>query len=232
MITVLVEPGSIATGVSLSLDPAEVHHLQVRRVSSGEDVRLLDGVGGIGMGILTLDRKAATVEVREAARVEPPPALRLAVGAGDRDRFGWLIEKSAELGVSDVFPLETERTVNVSSRIRSEHIEKLARRGLDAIKQSGSAWAPRVHASVSLDEFLADGRNLKLAAEQGTGAFPPIKPTDALDCLVGPEGGWTAREVATMDARGCRFVSLSFNTLRFETAAIAFAVLVRHQREG
>lgn len=231
MISALVEAGSIQVGASLDLDPSEAHHLQVRRVTSGEQIRLLDGAGGVGLGLLTLDRKASRVEVLEATTVSRPPVLRLAVGAGDRDRFGWLIEKAAELGVSDVIPLETERTANVSSRVRSEHIGKLARRGLEAIKQSGSAWAPVLHQPVRLGGFLAaDGTRLRLVAELGNGGMPALGAADPVDCLVGPEGGWAPAEIATMRESGCHFVSLSPNTLRFETAALALAVLVQYQR--
>ena len=41
--------------------------------------------------------------------------LILAVGAGDRERFGWLVEKAVELGVTEVIPLNTVRTRHVAS---------------------------------------------------------------------------------------------------------------------
>jgi 16S rRNA (uracil1498-N3)-methyltransferase len=50
-------------------------------------------------------------------------------------------------------------------------------------------------------------------------------------CFVGPEGGWTAPEIIMLETAGCALVSLSPNTLRFETAALALAVLVQHRRE-
>lgn len=230
MMTALVERGAIQVGAWVDLDSPEAHHLQVRRASAGQEIRLLDGAGGRGLGRLALDRKGARVEVLESTSVPRPVGLRLAVGAGDRDRFGWLVEKSAELGVTDVIPLETDRTANVSSRVRREHIDKLARRGLEAIKQSGSAWAPVVHPPAGLADLLAGAPRLRLTAEQGAGGFPAIPGADEVDCLVGPEGGWTQGEMALMKAAGCRFVSLSVNTLRFETAALAFTVLVQNLR--
>ena len=47
-----------------------------------------------------------------------PPPLTLAVGAGDRERFGWVVEKAVELGVTAVVPLETERTAAWRRKIR------------------------------------------------------------------------------------------------------------------
>ena len=50
-----------------------------------------------------------------------PPELTLAVGAGDRERFAWLVEKAVELGVTAIVPLETERTAGVATRLRAAH---------------------------------------------------------------------------------------------------------------
>jgi 16S rRNA (uracil1498-N3)-methyltransferase len=229
MITALVESGMVRVGALLELDSAEAHHLQVRRVESGERIRLLDGAGGVGTGVVSLNRKQARVEVIEASQVPRPASLALAVGGGDRDRFAWLVEKAAELGVTDLLPLETERTANVGSRVRPAHVDKLQARAFEAIKQSGAPWAPSVHQPLTLGDVLAsDG--LKLVAEQGSLPLAQFDSDQDVTCLIGPEGGWTARETEQMTEAGCTFVRLSPNVLRFETAALALAVLVQDRR--
>lgn len=230
MITSLVASGMVRVGALLELDSSEAHHLQVRRVTSGDQVRLLDGNGGVGLGVVSLGRKEARVEVIEAAQVPRPSALALAVGAGDRDRFAWLVEKAAELGVTDLLPLETERTLNVSSRVRPSHVEKLQARSFEAIKQSGAAWAPIVHPPATLTDVLASSTT-KLVAEQGSQSLARLDVQMDVTGLVGPEGGWTSRETDQMVDAGCTFVRLSPNVLRFETAALALAVLVQDRRE-
>ena len=231
MLTALVEQGMVKVGALLDLDPAEAHHLQVRRASSGDQIRLLDGRGGIGAGILSLGRKEARVEVVSAQQVPRPAALTLAVGAGDRERFTWLVEKAAELGVTDVLPLETERTVNVSSRIRPAHIDKLQARTLEAIKQSGTPWATTVHAPVPLVDALArKGEGRRLVAEMGGHPIPRLDASEPVTCFVGPEGGWSEEEMTRLQRAGCTFIGLSANILRFETAALALAVLIQQQR--
>lgn len=233
MIATLVEPGMVRIGALLELNSAETHHLHVRRVASGDQIRLLDGSGGTGMGVVSIARSEARVEVLEATQVPRPPVLALAVGGGDRDRFGWLVEKAAELGATDVLPLETERTANVGSRVRPAHVEKLRARSLEAIKQSGAPWAPVIHPPASLSDVLAwPHRGLTLVAELGSPSLPELPATQGVTCLVGPEGGWTAREIHVMVEAGCTFVRLSPNILRFETAALALAVLVQDRREA
>ena len=81
----------------------------------------------------------------------PPRQLVLAVGAGDRERFAWVVEKATELGVTAVIPLESERTAGVATQIRPQHLERLRRHALEAVKQCGAAWATRVEEPVSVD---------------------------------------------------------------------------------
>ena len=116
MIRVLVErDGSLREG--------EGHHLRVRRVEPGETVELRDGEGLIGSGTLRRMGKTWKVEAGATERVAPPPPLVLAVGAGDRERFAWLVEKASELGVTAVVPLECERTAGVATRVRSQPLD-------------------------------------------------------------------------------------------------------------
>ena len=83
-----------------------------------------------------------------------PAELTLAVGAGDRERFGWLVEKAVELGVTRVVPLETERTAGVPA-IRDAHLTSCAARRSRRIKQCGAAWAPRWRSPLPLAAFVA-----------------------------------------------------------------------------
>src|SRR5215212_2288483 len=131
LITALVEAGNIKAGAVVQLDDAEVHHLEVRRATTGDLIRLMDGMGLVASGVVTLGKKAASVEITGVTHHPTPPQLVLGVGAGDKDRFGWLVEKCAELGVSDLVPLMTNRSENVATRVRAEHVDKLNRRALE-----------------------------------------------------------------------------------------------------
>lgn len=232
MINVLAPTGVLAAGALLSLDVTEVRHLHVRHAVSGERVRLLDGRGGVAVGVLSLARTEARVEVIEVAHVPAPVPLRLAVAAGDRERFAWLVEKAAEVGVTDLVPIETSRSANVAGRIRSEHTEKLSRRAAEAIKQCGAPWAPAIHRPVTLGQFLeqqVSGR--RWMAEQG-GAVPPgvLPAGEVVTVVVGPEGGWTDDEHNLIGESGFEPVSFGSHVMRFETAALAGAILVNAAR--
>lgn len=231
MITVLLPPGRRSPGEVVSLDPTEVHHLKVRRAGEVVPVRLRDGQGMIGAGVARSGHGAAQVLVERAEQVPRPDSLVLAVAAGDRDRFAWLVEKATELGVTEILPVETERTTAVASRIREGQLGRLRRRALEATKQCGAAWAPLIHPARSLAELLGRPPAGKRWMADSAGASPPagfgLEPTLI---LVGPEGGLSEREAESAEAAGFEPVRLAQHLLRFETAAIAAAACVAAAR--
>ncbi|MGH7657685.1 MAG: RsmE family RNA methyltransferase [Gemmatimonadales bacterium] len=232
MISVLVPAGSLAAGGVLDLEPGEAQHLRVRRAGTGDRIRVLDGAGVVGEGVLEMGKGTARVEIASLATVPQPPALILAVAAGDRERFGWMVEKSAELGVTRIIPLETQRSVNVAGRIRASHVERLAIRAREAIKQSGAPWAPLVDQPVPLDEFVAGlSEGDRWLADPAGGGWRMSGPAVPLTIAVGPEGGFTDGERERLTGSGFLPVSLSPYVLRFETAAFAAAVLAAQGRK-
>lgn len=230
VITLLVGSGSVI-GQRQPVSEAEAHHLRVRRASAGDEVGLRDGAGLVGTGRLASVGREWVVEVARVEHRPRPAPLWLAVGAGDRERFGWLAEKAAELGATDLVPLETERTAGVASRVRAGQVERLQRQALEAIKQCGAAWAPVVHPPESLAQFLARAAPGQRWLADAIGPPPPT----ALDhspvtVIVGPEGGLTQAEQELVLGAGYRTVGLAPAILRFETAALAAAAAVTTAR--
>ena len=230
VITLLVPPGA-AAGRREQLDEAEQHHLRVRRAQPGELVGLRDGAGLVGTGRLVAVGRDWQVDVESAESRGRPPGLTLAVGAGDRERFAWVVEKAAELGVTRVVPLVTGRTGGVATRLREQHLAKLRRQALEATKQCGAAWATGVSAPIELTDFA---RHLPPGSHwlaDAAGELPPGTLDSApVTVVVGPEGGLADEERAALVAAGFRPVALAPDTLRFETAALAAAAVVSAAR--
>ncbi|HEX5003881.1 MAG TPA: RsmE family RNA methyltransferase [Gemmatimonadales bacterium] len=222
---VLVPAGTLVSGARIHLDALEVHHLRVRRAAAGEPVRLLDGAGGVGQGTLQLGRKDAAVTV-EAVKQEPAPlALVLAIGAGERDRFAWVVEKAAELGVTEIVPLESEHTRGVASRIREAQVERFRRRTLEAIKQCGATWAPVVRDPVPVAQWAAEPRSGVRWLGALEGGVPPAGiGSVGVTVAIGPEGGFTPEERWALESAEFLPVRFGDHILRFETAALAAAV--------
>ncbi|HEU5049936.1 MAG TPA: RsmE family RNA methyltransferase [Gemmatimonadales bacterium] len=226
---VLVPAGAARQGATIVLDEDESHHLRVRRAIPGTDVELRDGRGLAGRGVLRARGKGWEVEVVEASEHPAPSGLTLAVAAGDRERFLWLVEKAAELGVSRVVPLITARTEGVATRLRREQAERLTRKALEATKQSGALWSPAVTPPARFEDFLRQAipGARWLAAPGGR---PPDPVSGEVTVLVGPEGGLTDPERAAALAAGWTPVAFGPNVLRFETAALAAAAWITTER--
>ena len=232
MIRVLAPEPLADSSRVVTLDDDEAHHLRVRRAAAGDPAEVLDGQGRIGAGRLVAQGKGWQVALDRVRSVPVPADLILLVGGGDKDRFAWLIEKAVELGVTEVVPLDTERSRHVASRVRDEHRGRLELRAAEALKQSGGAWGLRIWrvtglqaalaAVTATDRWLADpsGADLKTAA-----------PDRSVAIVVGPEGGLTAAECDGARAAGFVPAALGGRILRFETAAIAAATIAGLRRK-
>jgi 16S rRNA (uracil1498-N3)-methyltransferase len=228
---VLIPPGGWTAGQRISLDDNEVHHLRVRRAQDREIVELLDGTGLRGTGRLVQAGKQWSVEVQSAHHESRPAELTLAVAAGDRDRFSWMVEKAVELGVTRIVPLETARSAGVATGIRDAHLRRLRRHALEATKQCGVAWAVQVEEPLSVDDFR--GRPLAGSGwlADRAGAPPPTRlGENALTVVIGPEGGFADAERTGLVAAGYLPIVLGPHALRFETAALAAAALATTAR--
>ena len=230
VIRALVDPGTLAPNTVISLSDGEAHHLRVRRVRPGARLQVTDGEGHEGEGVLEDGGRIHVASVHTATRSSP---LVLVVGAGDRDRFAWVVEKATEFGVTDVVPITTERTTSVGDRVEGRHVEKLQRRAFEALKQCGGAWAPVVHLPCTLPELVARHATGARWLADAEGTAPPAhEARGPLAAIVGPEGGLTSAERETLLAARWTPVRLARQTLRFETAAVAVMAIAALAREA
>lgn len=228
MITVLVEPADLA-GERLELVGDRYHHLvRVRRAGVGSELRLVDGAGGARQGrIDRIDRRSAGVLLgAPAPGLEPRRHVELLVAPPRPERASWMVEKATELGVAAVRFVATERDPR---SIGEGNLERLRRVAAAALEQCGGCRLPAlsgVHAFAELPSLLADLPR-RLCLDFGGEPFPAADDS-SLALLVGPEGGWTAGERATLAELGCVAIALGQRVLRVETAALAAATLAFH----
>ena len=114
-------------GISELPTDEATHVVRVLRLREGDEVRLVDGVGGVAVGtLLQVDKRRASVEVGQVDReTERPQGLIMVVAPTKHtDRFEWLLEKATELGVSKIFPIMTNYT-DVSFNSASKMLEKM-----------------------------------------------------------------------------------------------------------
>jgi 16S rRNA (uracil1498-N3)-methyltransferase len=222
----------LEAGARVELDESAAQHAKVRRVAEGDPIDVTNGRGSIGHGTLErLTRGSAVVSLDAVNAVPAPPRLRLFVPVADRERMLWLAEKSAELAVSAWQPVLFRRSASVSPKGQGEAFTRKARaRMVGALEQSGGAWLPELCSELSLEDALVRANELdaeRLVMERGGQSIITRHPR-AADAMVGPEGGIEREErMLIVDRHGWLPVSLGETTLRFETAAVIAAGVLR-----
>lgn len=221
-----VEP-ALAEGEAVELAGDTAHYLAtVLRARAGDEVLLFNGRDGEWRARLdAVGKRAVTLDVIERTRPQAPePDLWLAFAPLKKARTDFVVEKAAELGVSRVVPVFTERTD--AGRV---NVERLAATAKEAAEQCERLTVPEVAEAVPLARLLQGwpaARRLYVLSERDDTALAPASAFRGHDgpaaLLVGPEGGFSPAEAQDLFAH--RFtvpVRLGFRILRAETAAAA-----------
>ena len=240
-----VPPGT-ANSAEVILSPEESHHaMRVLRLGPGDAVTLLDGAGVEARGsVLTADKRAVRVTVRERIVHPPLPCAVTLLQALPKGRLmDSIVEKATELGAARIVPLLTEHTI---SRPDEDHaaskLEKWRATALEAVKQCGNPWLPRIEAPVPFADFLRrkERFDLALVASLHPGArsmravFEEFqtregrRPT-SVAVWVGPEGDFTPQEIAALVDSGVQPITLGRLVLRCDTAAVTTLALVLNE---
>jgi 16S rRNA (uracil1498-N3)-methyltransferase len=214
-----------ADRAELSGDEAR-HLARVLRAKVGDTVSVFDGQGRAWPArIATLGRDRVGLEL--GAPVEASPSSRtltLAVALPKGERQKWMVEKLTELGCTRLVPLVTSRGVAAAT---PGAVQRLVRSSIEACKQCGRTTLLEIGSPLTITEVLSrrDAAALALVADPEGEPLGPMLAghAGAILGLVGPEGGFTAEELALAAAAGCRRVALAPHVLRVETAAVALA---------
>jgi len=155
-------PGS-TRGDSLRLDGREAHHaLRVLRLKRGELVSVLDGVGNEFLcAVENSSRDAVTLSVSLKNFTPPPPCSITLLQAVPRGKIiESIIQKAVELGARRIVPLLTERVVTqLDDEDAGNKRDKWQQVAVEAIKQCGATWLPRIEAPTTIENFLAADRS-------------------------------------------------------------------------
>jgi 16S rRNA (uracil1498-N3)-methyltransferase len=213
----------LGEGARVELDAGQANYLgNVLRMKEGAELLLFDGASGEWLArIAEAGKKRMTLAVDQRTReAEAIADVRLAFAPVKRSQTDWLVEKATELGVAQLIPVTTARTI--VERVKLERLRAIA---IEAAEQCGRTRLPAIAEPLSLSQLLKSrdtSRTLYFADE--TGGEPvatAFKPGPAI-ILTGPEGGFTDEERAAI--RGTSHttaISLGPRILRAETAALA-----------
>jgi len=228
------------TGARITLSGEDVRHIgTVLRMAPGEQLVLCDGKGTEYTAELKQVSRAEIIAeiVSESKRELPLPRVTLGQGLPKFDKMDWIVQKATELGVAELVPLKTERTI-VKLKDEEKRVTRWQKIAREAAMQSNRVNIPRIKHLQSFRDFIMTPDpcplTLKLFPwEEGT---QPIKAvlrssqnTDKIVVLIGPEGGFSSAEADLAKGKGFHLVSLGPNILRTETAAVAALSMILYE---
>ncbi len=217
----------------LILDGDEWHHCRnVLRAGEGTRITLFDGEGTEYLALVRepAEERARLQILQISATPRPPHRLSLAQAIPKGKVMDFIIQKATELGVREIFPVLSDRTI-----VRLEAAEAVARAArwrelsIEAAKQCGLNWLPVIHPLQTVKQICALRQNymLGLAGSLQPDAKPLWDYVDSLEggnpevlMMIGPEGDFTPAELAAARAAGFQPLSLGPLILRCDTAAL------------
>jgi 16S rRNA (uracil1498-N3)-methyltransferase len=213
-------------------DPELIHQLvKVFRFGVGQHVILFDGSGlEYDCEILSLSKKNIVVKILERKSLLARPqgeaaSVSLYLSLIKKGNFELAVEKCTEIGVTEIHPVSSERSEKKG--INSERLLKIVK---EASEQSGRVTLPTVFDLADLEkaveQAVVEGRKCVVFhtdADMILSNQSLIKSEEKntkVAVFVGPEGGWTEKEMNLFRENNFKIQSLGQNTLRAETAAI------------
>ena len=227
-------PSLLHATAQLELPPSAAHHARtVLRLRVNDAVQLFDGTGIELRGIISsINKNSVVLGDLRPCQINRESALSvvLAQAMCSSEKMDWVVQKATELGVAEIQPVQTQRSVASLSGERAEkRVDHWRNVAIAACEQCGRNILPQVHRPQNLQNWLgsqripsdtSSGRKFILLPEAANSLsqYPAIP--GAITLLIGPEGGFTADEAGLAQQAGFLPLRLGSRVLRTETAAL------------
>jgi len=235
--TIFIPPEDIQRETQIPLSVDKSHYLiSVLRSRAGDIVTVIDGRGkAYSAEIITVSDKKAFVKIVSEIAVDTESSFDLVLCQGilKGEKMDMVIQKTTELGIKEIIPIITERSVVRQTR-KTDRWRKIAE---EAAEQCGRAVIPVIHEPMEYGKVLSSlpvnhgfifweqgGQPLSEAFQKTNSQSLVPNP---LFLFIGPEGGFTSEEVRLAEDKGLVRTTLGRRILRAETAAIAGVALIQ-----
>lgn len=190
---------------------------------------MFNGMGGeYAARIAAIGKHDVTVDIERHDPVEreSPLTVTLVQALSSAERMDFSIQKAVELGVTQIVPVESERCVlRLQGERAAKRVQHWQQVAVSACEQCGRNRIPEIRPITTLSAWFAspglDTQRWLLLPEADTALRDLPRPLQAVELLIGPEGGFTDTEIDAAQRAGCQPVRLGPRILRTETVAPA-----------
>lgn len=230
---------------ALRLEGDEARHCaQVLRKEAGDEVVVFNGQGSWARATIASITSKEVTFAEVSPETTPPPDTEIILfqSVPKGSNMELIIEKAVELGVNRIVPVLSERTVvQLGGKDAVKKQEKWQRIALEACKQCGQNWLPKVDAPAPWAKAWAQlpDQDLRLVAalEPDAQSFKAALAgrqglKQSILMVIGPEGDLSPEEYRASRAKGCVPVTLGAIILRVETAAMYCLSVLRHELQA
>lgn len=214
-----------------------IHHLtDVLRAKEGDEFEVVIEGKVYEAKLDSLDPFHVSLGIEKEEQRESSLNLRLAFALLKGGHDDLLIQKCTEMGTKEFLPYTSERTIiqlknDKEKEKRRERFQKIAAM---ASEQSKRAIVPMVAPIVSFDATIKENAKHKFIAYEGEAGksnslfsyLDELRKGDDVLILVGPEGGFSEKEVQKALDKGFKLLSLGRRILRAETSSMYISALI------
>ena len=225
------------------IEGSDVNHMKnVLRMRAGEEVMVSDGNNRKYLcEVEGYEPDLAVLKIQEKGVVdtELPSQIYLFQGLPKQDKMELIVQKAVELGVYQVIPVATKRSVvKLDAKKAEKKTERWQQIAQSAAKQAGRGYIPEVHSVMTYKEAMEYARKLDVVLipyelaegmEETKKMIRQIQPGQSVGIFIGPEGGFEIEEVEEAINAGAKAITLGKRILRTETAGLTtLSVLMFH----
>jgi 16S rRNA (uracil1498-N3)-methyltransferase len=238
---IYIENQEIKNNSVIAIEGDEYFHLcNVLRVKPQEKIEVCDGNNKVYLSeFFSASNSNALIKILELREInsELPVKITLFQGIPKSKKMDTIIQKSVELGVNEIIPLETKRCIStINDNKKYKRWQKIA---YEAAKQAKRGIIPKISKKCTIQSLIdnhSSFNHILIAYEnqdnyQTNIAINKITPNDKVAIIIGPEGGFEPEEIKAISNIGGKAISLGKRILRTETASLALLSMLVYKFE-
>lgn len=224
----------LQTGREVAIPAEQAHYLRhVMRLGTGDVITVFNGRGGeyrASIAGLSKTHAACRIDTFDDVSRELPLAVHIIQSANKSEKIETVLQKCTELGAAGFQIVGSERSqFRLPENKREARLERWRRIIIEAAEQSGRTLVPVLSYRNSFDELVlqAEAYVLHPAAESSFASIRDgLGSAAGISLAIGPEGGFSERDLQQLQGMGCRPVSFGPRIMRTETAAPALLAAI------